>query len=568
MLDRSRSFPPSAEYVALPGAFEKSKKHKFVWYWEGGIGGLACGFTTGLHLATFFSLLIPSKSSSAPLSPKSFLAIWLISCVLTTLLAGRYRYAALTMAGFSGGALLSLAISVVIHPTLLSRVILTAIAAPLLTLLSLFFYFVPKFHSWLLHPTLRFCTSSNGAFGIVLSIALLSNPKIEAWANVWERFWLPNGIDWGTGKEKGLSAAFCILLALGVVVDWALRRWLGECPDEKWDNYLSDYMANLPNAADRAGVFEPPKSFWDRFFPRSEKRDPVIFPSDSDNKATPQLPSFDDPSSSHSILTPGGFPKKILAKSHSRRAYPISRKRKPVKFGTLEELSSSGEESDDDSKDSSSPFSPLTYTSTSTPTLVDEPPRALQKKSIPNITSITQEDLSKPVVIDYDSELAELKRLKGANVDSIPDYSDHEEEDMTSISRRAPANSNDQERWSPAFMKRHAPSSDTPSAIPVPATPSLINAFNRIAIAQRNAFGPSSLSSPQIPLVGESDITTQHTSSVSSTALRKRGVNGVGVESDEEDEGEDNSRAIQNARNERAPQWEEFWREVRYKANA
>lgn len=110
--------------------------------------------------------------------------------------------------------------------------ILTAIAAPLLTLLSLFFYFVPKFHSWLLQPTLRFCTSSNGAFGIVLSIALLSNPKIEAWANVWERFWLPNGIDWGTGKEKGLSAAFCILLALGVVVDWALRRWLGECPDE------------------------------------------------------------------------------------------------------------------------------------------------------------------------------------------------------------------------------------------------------------------------------------------------------------------------------------------------
>lgn len=47
MLDRSRSFPPSADYDALPGAFEKRRKHKFVWYWEGGIGGLACGFTTG-----------------------------------------------------------------------------------------------------------------------------------------------------------------------------------------------------------------------------------------------------------------------------------------------------------------------------------------------------------------------------------------------------------------------------------------------------------------------------------------------------------------------------------------
>jgi hypothetical protein len=128
--------------------------------------------------------------------------------------------------------LVSLALCVIIHPPLLPRVILTAIVAPLLSFLSLFFYFVPKFHSWLLHPSLRLCTSSNGAFGIVLSIALLSNPQIEAWANVWERFWLPNGIDWGTGKEKALSATFCILLALGGVSDWALRRWLGECPDE------------------------------------------------------------------------------------------------------------------------------------------------------------------------------------------------------------------------------------------------------------------------------------------------------------------------------------------------
>lgn len=50
MLDRSRSFPPSADYTALPGAFEKSKKHKFVWFLEGGIGGLACGYTTGCEL--------------------------------------------------------------------------------------------------------------------------------------------------------------------------------------------------------------------------------------------------------------------------------------------------------------------------------------------------------------------------------------------------------------------------------------------------------------------------------------------------------------------------------------
>lgn len=47
MLDRSRSFPSRADYAALPGAFEKDRKRKFTWFLEGGIGGLACGYTTG-----------------------------------------------------------------------------------------------------------------------------------------------------------------------------------------------------------------------------------------------------------------------------------------------------------------------------------------------------------------------------------------------------------------------------------------------------------------------------------------------------------------------------------------
>lgn len=327
-------------------------------------------------------------------------------------------------------------------------------------------------------------------------------------------------------------------------------------------------MANLPNAAGRAGIFEPPKPFWDRFFPRNENRDPIIFPPESDLKADIQSDEF---LSSHSMLRSGGFLKKTRAEPSPRRSpryYPISRKRKPVKFGALDELSSSGEESeDDDLKKVSLPFPPLTNASSSTPTLVDEPPRALQKKSSPSNSPDAHGDRAKPVMIDYDAELAELKRLKGGNVDSIPDYSDHEE-DLTSISQRPLADSNDRERWSPAFMKRHAasltlgPNPNMPGAAAVPATPSLIKAFHRIAIAQKDAFGPSSHS-----VVGESDITTEHTSSASSKAarypLRKRGVNGAGTEGEEQEE-ED----FRNARDERAPQWEEFWREVRHKANS
>jgi hypothetical protein len=134
--------------------------------------------------------------------------------------------------------LASLALCVIIHPTLAPRVILLAIFTPLFTFLVLFFYFVPKFHSWLLHPILRFCTSSNGAFGIILSISLLVNPRVDAWANVWERLWLHDGDTWGTSKEKGLSAGFCIFLVVGAAADWALHRWLGECPDEVCILYL------------------------------------------------------------------------------------------------------------------------------------------------------------------------------------------------------------------------------------------------------------------------------------------------------------------------------------------
>jgi hypothetical protein len=73
-----------------------------------------------------------------------------------------------------------------------------------------------------------------GAFGLVLSIALLSKPPVSGWANVWERLWVKNGDpnDWGTSKEKGLSAAWAVFWVVGIVVDWALRRWVGECPDE------------------------------------------------------------------------------------------------------------------------------------------------------------------------------------------------------------------------------------------------------------------------------------------------------------------------------------------------
>jgi hypothetical protein len=69
-----------------------------------------------------------------------------------------------------------------------------------------------------------------GAFGIVLATALIAG--IPAWANVWDRLWLQDDAEWGTVKEKGLSAAWCFLLVLGATCDFLLHRKFGENPDQ------------------------------------------------------------------------------------------------------------------------------------------------------------------------------------------------------------------------------------------------------------------------------------------------------------------------------------------------
>jgi hypothetical protein len=63
-------------------------------------------------------------------------------------------------------------------------------------------------------------------------LPLSPKPGVASWANIWERLWLKDGSDWGTAGEKGLTAAYALFLAAGVVSDWTLHRWVGECPDE------------------------------------------------------------------------------------------------------------------------------------------------------------------------------------------------------------------------------------------------------------------------------------------------------------------------------------------------
>ncbi|KAF8735053.1 hypothetical protein AX14_002814 [Amanita brunnescens Koide BX004] len=286
-LDRSRSFPPRHDKTdkiiySSYESFEKRGSRQWLWWWrlEGGVGGLVEGYVFGVHLATFLALMVPNISTSESLSPTAFLAVCIMSAVLSCALSGRYKIVTIVFAGISGGALSSLALSVMLHPSLTGRRILLVILTILVSIPTVFICTIlPRilvtesntclaYLQHLVRPLLRFCTASTGSFGLLVSIALLLKPPAKSWANVFERLWVSDGVGWGTSQEKGLTAAWAFFTFFGIVGDWALRSWFGEDPDEKWDDYLSSYVESLPFSSHRAGTFKPLPSLWDRLFHR------------------------------------------------------------------------------------------------------------------------------------------------------------------------------------------------------------------------------------------------------------------------------------------------------------
>lgn len=178
------------------------------------------------HLATFLSLLIMNRTTDAPLAPAQFLVIHLVSSLLFTVLAGRFRIAALACVGLAGGVSLALILAVILHPTLVTRLIFLAIISPIMLVVALLPF--PRTH----HSAVRAAASLAGAFGTIITIALLA--QIPAWADVWERLWMQVSFtnEWGTSTERILSAAMCFILVAGITSDWALRRRFGENPDQ------------------------------------------------------------------------------------------------------------------------------------------------------------------------------------------------------------------------------------------------------------------------------------------------------------------------------------------------
>ncbi|KLO17304.1 hypothetical protein SCHPADRAFT_846773 [Schizopora paradoxa] len=302
-LDRTRTFAPRSDVASsIPGAYDDIKQNPsfirsfLALRWvrlDGGIGGAAAGYVFGLQLATFLALLISNNTSSHTLTPTTFLVIWVFSVIPTTILGGRWKPFALLFIGMSGGISLSLGLSVLTHPSLPARVVLSSVMTPLVTILVLLPLVVQPLQEHFQHPMTRFATSCIGAFSVTMAIAIFTrSTSSSSWANAWDRLWVANGVGWENARERGFDVLFCVLWAAGAGSDWALKRWIGQDPDEKWDSYLADYTSTLPNLNDRAGNFQPLKSWWTRVMAKvhlsgdtnSDSVAPldIIFPSDAE----------------------------------------------------------------------------------------------------------------------------------------------------------------------------------------------------------------------------------------------------------------------------------------------
>ncbi|KAI0325043.1 hypothetical protein GY45DRAFT_1330853 [Cubamyces sp. BRFM 1775] len=486
-LDRTRAFAP--RYDALQSPENTRVQHaeavvKRVFRLEGGIGGIAIGYTTGVHFTTFVALLVPNVSSNTPLSSGAFVAVWLLSSIICATLAARWKYVALGFAGLVGFSTLAVAISVIVHPTLLTRIVLTAVFTPIGLIMCL----LPIARTQ--HAFVRVGMASAGSFGTILSIAILAH--LPSWSDVWGRLWIHDGSDWGTPKEKGLSAAFCLFLLVGVVSDWFLKVKLGENPDEKWDSYLAEYAATLPNASDRAGTFRPIQSFWSRHF--GHGTDPIdkdiVFPADADLKRPiPDSPlklykkkSLAGPHLSVRRFTP---PQELLRKDRRPVLGGRTRTREVIKFDPLDPYTLSDSDEEDDFKKA-------------VPAFVRSPTRTDSMATLTN---------DSPVATKHTTETRPSGRR--VQMDALSD----DEEDVTAIATRERNTSPSGEKWSPDFIRRHSqrqlnhkPSSAgfsqaasssygtsssntlTPAVLPVPATPSLIKAVERVNAAQQEAF--------------------------------------------------------------------------------
>ncbi|KAG8955983.1 hypothetical protein FRC04_006432 [Tulasnella sp. 424] len=487
-----------------------------------------------------------------------FLVIWLLVSGLFAFLGGRWRIAASIFFALVASASFCSLINIIFLPhSLLPRLIVYAILAPLLIFGTLVPHTVIR-HSTL--RTCSALTGSAGiviSIALFTKVPSWTSPWLTLAISpyVGNRDSHEKGlsaalcvlavagaaVDWlcklklGENPDKVRVVWTKTLSLINADVGFALSR-------KEWDAYLAKYSQSVPFSSDRAGKFQPYESFWARLFKghlfkrRSASDRDILFPPDSHLLPTSaKLHTGEELEKAFTGTPPPSF-----------RPYPFTANRKPtmlskkgktrsaLKGGILSDTSDS--DSSDDDTAGPPKFKPWLMKRTST---ANSAATTLVPQTPGDIGGLTPPPKFKPnggvedysdVEVDVTSAAAaivkeEKEREKQRNSPGWkPGFlKKHEEE----VQRRASLKGKEPEREldngsvgstaplrlteSPTPLSRNASSSASrgpanssqqqsrlapPTPNSLPATPSLIRAYERINRARGESVASASPSTP------------------------------------------------------------------------
>ncbi|KAG8869038.1 hypothetical protein FRB98_002890 [Tulasnella sp. 332] len=500
-LDRTRSFAPIEPPAML------SQKSTPLWRLEGGVGGIVGGFLCGMHLTTYFSVLVVNRSKLS-LSGTGFLIIWVLPSALLAVIGSRWRIAASVFYALIGGAGLTSLLTIIFIPeNLLPRFIIAVIIILVFLVCTLFPH--PSIRNW----SLRICASASGSVGVVIAIALFT--RAPSWSSPWLLFAVPPIVGTRNSQEKGLSAGMFLIMGCGIAVDWILKIKLGEDPDKAWDEYLARYNKELPFSAHRQGFFEPAQSFWSRLMAFGHRNSDteyhapskdVLFPPDS-QLITSQpktlskppdlstLPSYTSTTTAPPAFLP--YPPTRRSTAGTPRTNTLA-KRSPKVGLVYSDDSSSDPSSSDDERSSGPPkFRPWLKKRHSSPT---------------NSTATTVLDAS---VSSGDRRPTKQGTLT-PSLEKVLEYSDLEDEDVVNAAKRMEDTSSEAEAkipgWKPAFLRNHEEETKRRLSLKRPTDPD---------VATKLVFSSTGTSSPLRLTDSPTPISVQNTRASSSSSHLK-----------------------------------------------
>lgn len=252
-------------------------------------------------------------------------------------------------------------------------------------------------------------------------------------------------LNWGSKQFRGLLAGMIILSVIATGIQLWLYSRVGEDPDAAWNGYLHrliDEEKSMNRSLNgRSGVFEEKKSFWTKLFDSDDKTAPIQAAGEEHSPLTEMPPRFGRsprPEEGFEGYYDAGLPSRPSFTSYASSATLVSSYQKEKKLD------------DDDALDEDIEESVL-------PQLNSQP---VSKPARFTVKSIFSQSAKQPA------------RYPGPrNVSSITDASDKTNGTSPTLNQTEIA----------------APPATERARVPVEATPSLIHALNRVAVAQKEA---------------------------------------------------------------------------------